>query len=269
MPEAQLPPIDLDPGLNPAPARDILPPGTRFRVAATSFTLPDRVGNNCAWLSQFFPEVGLALFETEACLAYDENDLPRSLADLPLSYHAHLPLDLPWTRGVDAVWEAVSGLLERVAYLRPWAYVLHPPLEAGSVPGLARRFSAAGINPAAVLLENIQGNDLTAIWPAVLDSGFGVCLDLGHALAYGQRALMDLPGLWERVAMLHVYSPGPRGRHQSLDGLGQDGRGLLRAWLGRLSPGRTVTIEVFDPQGLFISLRTLAGWLNSWRDLNR
>lgn len=40
------------------------------------------------------PELALCCFQYDACMAYNEHDLPVELAKLNFSYHVHLPLDL-------------------------------------------------------------------------------------------------------------------------------------------------------------------------------
>jgi len=236
-----------------------------FRVAAPSFVIPAGVAENARFLADFFPEIGLLLFETEACLAYDERDLPSDLADLPVTWHAHLPLDLPWRRGADAVWSALDRLLDKVAYLRPAAYVLHPPARSGLLAPLAERLRDRGVDPADVLLENVEESDLCAVWDEAREAGYSTCLDLGHILAYGQRDVLDLPGLAPTVRMAHVYAPEPGGggRHTGLDRLSPEGRELLCYILATFSP-RTVTLEVFSEPKLFKSIELLAEWTAQW-----
>ncbi len=72
-------------------------------------------------------EVGLLFLQAQACLSYTEEDLPVWLTRTGLRFHVHLPLDLPWEAGQSHVWEIVAGLRRKAAFLRPWAFVLHPP----------------------------------------------------------------------------------------------------------------------------------------------
>jgi len=78
--------------------------------------LPADVGTNCTALARHFPELGLCFFETEACLAYTEADLPEGLRALPVRWHMHLPLDLPWglpgDQGFMPVAEAILALAD-------------------------------------------------------------------------------------------------------------------------------------------------------------
>ena len=241
------------------------PGGFPFTIAAPSFVLPAGAAENARFLADFFPEISLLFFETDACLGYTGRDLPADLARLPVSWHVHLPLDLPWQDGLDVGWRAIEGLVGKAAFLSPRRYVLHPPASPAFLVPLAQRFRDAGVDPSRVLLENVEETDLCAFWPEARDSGFGACLDLGHVLAYGQDAVLDLPGLWEETDMLHVNAPGEGGRHESLSRLDERGRELLRFALERFT-GDTVTLEIFNERGLFESLELLGKWMALWKN---
>lgn len=236
------------------------------RIAAPSFVIPDTVGGNCRHLEGMVDEVSLTFFETDSCLAYDENDLPPDLSELNLRYSVHLPLDLPWQEGVTSVAEAILALARKVDYLRPTAYVLHPPDDARKLGQLSQLLADGGIVTESVLIENIEGNDLSACWGEIAENGYGVCLDIGHRIAFGQDGLESLPGLWERVRMLHVYGPGPRGEHGPLDDLDEKGANMLRRWVGRLPQDGSLVLEVFRQGQLESSLRRLHKLLGDRED---
>ena len=243
-----------------------LPP---WSLAAPSCVLPADVGTNCTALARHFPELGLCFFETEACLAYTEADLPQGLRALPVRWHLHLPLDLPWglagdlaldladDQGPQAVAETILALAEKVAGLAPWAYVLHPPEKAEQLRCLALALKNRGIRPETLLVENIQGRDLETMWPVVRELGLGVCLDLGHMLERGQEGFLALPDLWAHTRMLHLNAPDQArpGRHAALDRLDAAGREVLRRMLSAFAPGGSVVLELFSPRELFDSLR--------------
>lgn len=253
-----------------------------FRIAAPSWLTPGTVSENCAWvaanLTDHVDEIALMLLETEPCLAYSNEELlppwltmaydmePEEDEELleepepaPVTFHAHLPLDLPWHLGPDKAWRKIEALIVKTNPLKPRRFVLHPPPEGISLTLLAGRFAAAGVEPRQVLLENVQGCDLTDIWPEVLESGFGACVDLGHILLYGQYRLLALPGLGKRVDMLHLSAPdlARPGHHLPLTELDQNGRLLLSSMLSALTPGATVVLEVFDKEEFSSSLDTL------------
>lgn len=236
-----------------------------FTVAAPSFVIPAGAAENSRYLADFFPEIGLLFFETESCLAYTDSDLPRRLADLPVSWHVHLPLDLPWQDGLDSVWDILAALMDKAAHLAPRSWVLHPPTAPDMLVPLAGRLRDAGVDPASVLLENVHESDLCALWEEARTGGYSTCLDLGHILAYDQHPLLDLPGIWDTVRMLHVYAPTETGRHVGLEHLDEAGQNLLRRMLDNFHGG-VLTLEVFDDKEIFRSLELLAQWTAQWSE---
>lgn len=236
-----------------------------FTVAAPSFVIPAGAAENSRFLADFFLEVCLLFFETESCLAYTDFDLPSELASLPISWHVHLPLDLPWERGLDVAWHKLKGLMDKAAFVSPRAWVLHPPTEPDMLVPLSARFRDAGIDPADILLENVEESDLAALWPEAREGGYSTCLDLGHILAYDQHPVLKLDGLWDTVRMLHVYAPVNGGRHTGLGQLDNEGKALLRNMLKEFR-GDTLTLEIFHEEEIFNSVDLLAGWLAHWSE---
>lgn len=231
--------------------------------AAPSFVVPGTAGENCRFLAGLAPEVGLLFFETQACMAYGPQDLPPELAGLGLRYHVHLPLDLPWERGVAAVWAVVRTLVDKAAFLAPWGYVLHPPDTVDELAKLAALWAAYGLDPAALLLENVRGNDLAALLAPSAALGLSLCLDLGHLMAYNQP-IPELARDWRRVRMLHLCAPGPGGRHRPLAELDGAGRALLARLVAATGPRAVLMLEIFDAPGLFASAALLADWMEQW-----
>lgn len=229
-----------------------------FSLAAPSCVIPDRVGPNCRALAPLVREVGLMLFETRGCLDYDERDLPPDLPSLGLRYHAHLPVDLPWERGARAVSDAISALEQKIAFLHPCGYVLHPPS-----PGELTRL--AGIRPGladGLCLENTADSDLSDIWEEILALNLGVCLDVGHLVSYGQERILQIPGFLDRVRMLHIYG-GESGRgHAGLDQLPDPE--LLRWILKRVGSDSVLVTEIFRMEEFRRSLDLLRSWLDAW-----
>lgn len=237
-----------------------------LRLAAPSFVLPGTVAENARFLAGRVEEVALCCFETAACLAYTAADLPPELARLPLRWHLHLPVDLPWEAGGHAAADAALAVLDRVAYLGPHLAVLHPPAGARGPETAARLLAAFAARwrrsgAPQLLLENIRGCELAGLGAAFLDRhGLGVCLDVGHLLGYAQTSLLasELP---ERARLVHWSAPGDRpghDRHLPLDAFTREQRAVALTLLRRFSPEAVHLPEVFDWAGVAASRRYLA-----------
>lgn len=239
-------------------------------------------------------EIALCFFEAEACAAYGDDDLPPRLAALPFAWHAHLPVDLDWSRGGAAAADRARYVLDRASFLAPRAAVLHapelPPELASELtrnpardrapdraaPGhaaprarsvaqlladFARRWYARGGPP--LLLENTASCDVACLgadFPAT--HGLGFCLDAGHLLGYAQHRLLA-SSLPERAALVHWSAPGPvagRDRHLALDALTPAQAAVARALLARVPAGATHLLEVFSLEGVAASVACLARW---------
>lgn len=243
-------------------------------LAAPSWVIPGTIYENCSFLADKVDEVALLFFETASSLAYTRQDLPSELADLGLSYHVHLPLDLPWEEGGERVAAICLALMDKTAFLGAARAVLHPPPAGGDaarVEEFAAAWQKSGRATADVLLENIRGNDLSELWSCMRDTGLGLCLDLGHMLAYEQVRLQHyiLTHLLPedvRPRMVHLNAPGsgepgePPGAHLPLDRLDEYGMALGKALSFSLSPGGVVVAEFFDWGHVERSLPLINQW---------
>jgi hypothetical protein len=243
-------------------------------VAAPSFVWPGPVAENCRMLAGVFPEVALLFFESKACLDYGGDDLPGWLGNLGLSYHLHLPLDLPWQAGAAEAFRVAAALADKTAFLSPTCFVLHPPREPRELEAFAALWTKRGFAPETLAIENTQAASLDRHWPLIRGLGLGVCLDLGHVLAYGQKLSLDLPGLAGTLRLVHLCAPyaagGPTGAeagampararghgHFPLTGLDTAGRELARRVLELTPANATIVLEIFEPAGLFESVFAL------------
>ncbi len=211
------------------------------RLALPSWVLPGTIEENCAFINKnfystvkangleerfflkktvaktTFLEIGLLFFSISDALSNNGNGLVPILADMPFTFHAHLPTDLPWNRPEDAAArqsaEVCLALMDAAQYLGTRRAVLHPPawLAEGLTPGAApgrpaedfaarsgregrarqagrqleifvARWEKAGRDPADILLENIPKAPLWPLREYIERLGCGLCLDLGHAL---------------------------------------------------------------------------------------
>jgi hypothetical protein len=253
------------------------------RLAAPSWVIPASLEENCRFLAGRVNEVGLLFFETKGSLAYTEQDIPLSLAALPLSFHVHLPVDLPWHEPERAA-KICLALLRKVSCLRNSGVpdgeqppphcrgVLHPPphdpADSGSaarkLAAFARGFADRGGENSLLLLENCKDNDLTPIMGPLLDHGFTVCLDSGHMLAYGQESLLGNDVLLQHTGMLHLSAPGRgslSGSHLPLTMLDPAGAGLCRDLVRQVPRQSVLMAELFDWSAIEVSLPMIRSWL--------
>ncbi len=286
---------------HPSSSTALLPERLPGRVlAAPSWVMPGTLAENCVFLATKVDEVGLLFMESAACLVYDERDLPGFLADLPLSCHMHLPVDLPMDTAARAA-AICAELLDKTAGLpvgdhwreravgsfspgapddydqaekkRPaMQAVLHPPAHDPADAGLAGRRLAAfaetwlslGKSPSRLLLENVRDNDLTELAGPIREYGFGLCLDMGHILAYGQEKLLHRQDLLGRARMLHASAPGRgnrAGQHLPLTALDAGGRRRAARICGSVPDDAVVMLELFSWPHIEESLPLLRSWL--------
>lgn len=220
----------------------------RYPLAAPSWVIPGGIPENAFFLSGRVDEVALCFFELQSCLEYSEADLPPGLSGLPLSWHVHLPFDLPFTgrsinsraggaapdslsnlpggprnnSGAGAA-EAALLLMRKVDFLKPAGAVLHTPPKA--VPAARSRrilrdfvevWQQDGRRPEDLWLENTRDSDLLEFEDVIVEYGLSVCLDIGHVLAYKQNALLRAQTLLSRIKLVHFSLPGQgaaSGRH--------------------------------------------------------
>jgi hypothetical protein len=242
--------------------------GCPYTLAAPSWVWPGTVADNCQKLAGIFPEVSLMFLEAQACLAYGRKDLPPDLAGLPLRWHVHLPIDLDWPHGAKTAMESVEALARKAAFLSPWSFVLHPPPGGAKerralLAEVSRLWRDAGREPRDLLLENTRDAGPVELLALSRDLGFGLCLDLGHIMAY-EQALPALRKFAGQVRMLHLNAPGPKAGHLPLTRLSPDGKGLLRGLLEAAGRDAVLTLEIFEPQGLFDSVGWLAHAIEEW-----
>ena len=237
-------------------------------IAAPSCVIPGTAAQNARFLAQRahgkIQEIALCFFEAQTCLAYTEDDLPEVLAELPFSWHVHLPVDLPWHIGAAASANCALRLMRKADALEPRMAVLHAP-DLPARKGLLAAFADLWHARCAVplLLENIDSCGLVDLTPLIVDAEFGVCLDLGHMLAYGQQNILAIPELVSRVRLAHWSAPGGADRHLPLTRLTQEETHAVRAAAAQLPAATAHLLEIFDWNGLEASLDLLPGLMYS------
>ncbi len=235
-----------------------------FTLAGPSSVVPGTIQDNVMVLKNLVSEVGLTFFETRACLCYTRNDIPNSLAGLGLKYHVHLPLDLNWTHGSGHVFQVVAALVQKTGFLSPDKFVLHPPADAGHLEEFSLLWQKSGFDPGQLLVENVSGHDLSNLWEVVEEQGLGVCLDIGHILAYDQMSILEEDIVWERTALVHVYGREDHTGHVGLTVMTESGKRTLQLILSRVKDGTSVLLEIFTLQDFLDSRDILIQMADSW-----
>lgn len=242
-------------------------PPTPWPLAATSWLWPKTLAHNlqriCTWELPI-RQVALLFYQHQASLAYppEDFDAPPGLAS-----HVHLPVDLPWDLGPEAVWDILAQLMELPGRLSPWGGVLHPPGAPELLAGVATLWRGHDPNW-RLMIENVPGQDLSVHWPVIRSLDLPVCLDVGHLMAFGQHWLLEEPDLAERVELLHCYAPGlviNRHKHLALTELSPEQERTLQRVLTLIRPNTPILFEVFSESDLRDSLEKFYALLRNWR----
>lgn len=244
----------------------------RAPLAAPSWVFPGTIAENCAFLSGKIDEVGLLFMESASALAYGPEDLPTSLAALPLAWHVHLPCDLDWRDPAGAA-EICLALMSKADFLGPKKAVLHPPRTApGEMPSSLMApleefmlcWRSSGQKSRDILLENLPEHKPEDILEAAERLDASVCLDLAHYLLAGGRAETLPAGLMRRVRLLHLCAPDPGGRkghHQPLAVLDETGRAAGAKMCREAEAGTVFMLELFNWTDFTNSLPMLKEWM--------
>lgn len=231
------------------------------------------VAENAFFLAGKVEEVGLCCLEAEASAHASEAEIPVGLAELPLRWHVHLPLDLPWESGGGGeAGRKALAVWKRVEFLQPWLAVLHlPPASAGGawLRDFLRVWRTGGPSSRCLALENVRQASPVRHLREIEDLDLSLCLDMAHLMAYGQEEILRHPALMARVRLVHWSAPGPaekdgtpRDRHRALDEWTPAQRRTAEEGMEKLSADVTHLVEVFHWEGILRSwpvLRDLRG----------
>ena len=227
------------------------------RWAAPSWVIPGSVAANAEFLAGRVPAVGLCFYESAACLRYGAGDLPDAGYARHLSWHIHLPVDLPWQAGAEQVADIAAILCAKAAFLHPQAAVLHPP-GGRRARKLLARFMHLWDSSVPVALENVACSDVVSLGLGFLAANdFKFCLDVAHAFTYGQWQLLQSPLVAEAI-LWHWSAPGDGDRHRPLAGLSPEERKKAKELMGKARKDAVHLLEIFDWQGVENSLPILA-----------
>ncbi|MDR3568577.1 MAG: cobamide remodeling phosphodiesterase CbiR [Syntrophobacteraceae bacterium] len=246
-----------------------------FRLATTSYILPDEILPNVEFLGQYLDEIELVFFEsgsvTNLPTAGEVREMARVATDRSLTYNVHLPADLflgdPDRALRRKFCETALSFYERTLPLSPSCHVLHLDSRRGDktvekdVSAWGERISESlaflqskGMELEAVAVENLE-YPLQRILPFVHGFNLSICLDIGHLLRYGHDILEQTTLLSEKIKMVHLHGvdngKDHRGLHNIADAQWRTIRRFLHGYRGGLS------VEVFSLEDLAASLNRM------------
>ncbi len=255
-------------------------PEKPFKLATTSFIIPDNIIPNVRKLGPFFDEIELLVFESQP-----ENVLPgrsevEQLLSLSqrfnLSYNVHLPVDVSIS-STSAKERAVAGnsilkVIDLFAPLKPTSYTLHLDIpksiqtHAGEIIKWQKitEKSLESLRSQVPLPEIISIETLDYpfdfVEPFIEKFNFSVCIDAGHQIKYGYNLLQTFEKQRQKTAVIHLhgveFSQNGIKDHTSLDKLPERHMNQVKTILNSYSG--VISIEVFNLNNLNRSLKVLS-----------
>ena len=251
-----------------------------FRLSTTSYIYPDHILPNVAMLAPFLDEIELVLFESEGHDNYPDDTQIKNLMSFCLrqdiAFNIHLPMDIFLgdenqeirTKAISVV----KTVVKRTLCLNPSVYVLHLDLrnlngqEETNIEAWRKRLlrsieemAQSGIDLNRIAVETL-GYPFEWIEDIVEESGFSICLDIGHILISGQDLKFYLGKYLAKTSIIHLH-----GYQNGIDHLGIDrlSESTLDMILTHIREYRgIVSVEVFSIEDLKKSLITLE---KEWR----
>lgn len=247
-------------------------------IGTTSYIYPveeDNLVENCRRLAADFPFIQLLYFGRDYL---DELTAPRQIDILEglrretgVEYIVHLPSDLglyhkrihPKSR---TALRRIEDLLPRlspkyaVLHLDPYEGFETPPFQPANGEEFRERleqFRQEYQSLAAITLIENTGYSLLPFRRSIADSGFGVCLDMGHVARFENASLIPdyAAGFQENIRLIHMHGFDGAKDHISL---GKTPPGLFRS-MTETAAGLNVPVilEVFSENDLRGSLEAL------------
>ncbi len=254
-----------------------------FRLGTTSYILPAPIIPNLQFLAPYVDEVELVLFESEASGNLPSPEELQQMVSIAKEHHlgyiVHLPTDLylgdpdpevrDWSR------ETILRFYRRTEGLSPKAYVLHLERKRpngspagdlaswmGRILGSLEELGRDGVELHLLALENLDyGVSLLA--KLAMDTGAGLCIDVGHLLRYGFSLREELDPFLTRCNVFHIHGVVEGMDHRGLDAIEES---LWKEiWKGLLGFSGSVCVEVFSLEDLRRSMERIKGEVLSSR----
>ncbi len=205
-----------------------------FRIGTTSYIYPDDILPNVHKLKGKVEDIELVLFEVNNVgnipQQADLQELKRISNKWNLTYTVHLPLDINLGSAIadKRKWsvEKAGLLIERLAMLNPYAYILHLNLSKraeGNIKLWQGRINQslkemAGFKfarPQDIVVENLN-YPFGYVDALVLKNGFSICVDIGHLITAGIDPLKHLKKYIGMTRVIHLHGVNGCQDHTSL-----------------------------------------------------
>lgn len=257
----------------------------RFKLATTSFIVPDHIIPNVEKLGPYFDEIELLVFESMPEDVIPSKDEVKRLLELSqeynLSYNIHLPIDInPTDTAPEKRRQACDTLIkikQRFASLPISTHTLHLPMSRAvwSDPGSRDRihqwqedaFSgmnmllSSGIDISDISIETLE-YPFEHVEPLIDTLDLGVCLDAGHLIKYGYDVERTFDTHHQKIPLIHLHGvdmTDPQKKdHLALDRLPVKILEKLMQKLGAYEG--VVSLELFHKDKLIPSLAVLSNW---------
>lgn len=195
-----------------------------FRLATTSFIIPDHIAPNVEKLAPYFDEIELLVFESDPLDRLPAKTEIKRLDHLSqeygITYNVHLPVDVSlsdengWEKACDHLHETITLFGE----LPVTTHTLHLEMsketaKAGqdeikrwqdiSRKGLSR-FLATGVDPRSISIETLDYL-FYHVEPLIREFGLSVCVDAGHQIKYGYDLLATFEAHKTHLPLIHLH----------------------------------------------------------------
>ncbi|MEW6368364.1 MAG: cobamide remodeling phosphodiesterase CbiR [Acidobacteriota bacterium] len=244
-----------------------------FRLGTTSYILPADIVPNVEYLAPMVDDVEVLIFESDEISSLPDTAAIERLVELALRHHltytVHLPLDIDLGACTDrrqAVGKCLR-VIDRVARIRPFAYVLHlePPDRRAHAPDETAEWVQAADESVGEIVESIGDPGLLCaetvavpferIEEIIVKHGLSICLDIGHMALHGYALDACLRRCFAKCRVIHLHGLNDGQDHRHIKLLDRAWRELLMDYLyADAGRERVLTIEVFAQEDLDISL---------------
>lgn len=243
-----------------------------FNLGATSFVYPADYADNVERLGPYFDEIELLFLESRNTTDRPTPKLIDGLREqklrLGLDYNIHLPMDItpnaPDTFMRRNGIEVLADFIRLTQPLEPLTYCLHLPWD--NKPDFTERCAVTltellktGLEPAKLTVENLN-YPLTILKDLLDDLEVGVCLDVGHTIAFETGLETHLNAFRDRIYCMHLHASGTGDDHSELGLLGRHAAPVLEFLQ---SYSGSVSLELFNITALNKSL----AWLRPYLEL--